>query len=172
MTPPAVYLAGPEVFLPDAAAIGARKKALCEEHGLSGRFPGDVPAEEVTADNGRVLFARLVEMMDEADAVIANMTPFRGVSMDVGTAVEVGYMFARGRPVFGYTNVVGDYASRVAPDGMEVESFGWTDNLMCVAPTLDHGGVVVQEGVAEADRLRDLRGFEVCVRRAAATLLG
>ena len=29
------YLAGPEVFLPDAVAIGEAKKAICAEHGLS-----------------------------------------------------------------------------------------------------------------------------------------
>ena len=51
--------------------------------------------------------------MDGVDLVIANMTPFRGPSMDVGTAVELGYSFARGLPVFGYTNIVDDYEARV-----------------------------------------------------------
>ncbi len=27
-----VYLAGPEVFLPNAREIGARKRAICERH--------------------------------------------------------------------------------------------------------------------------------------------
>src|SRR5512138_113602 len=41
MPPPRIYLAGPEVFLPDALAVGARKAALCAQHGLEGVFPLD-----------------------------------------------------------------------------------------------------------------------------------
>jgi nucleoside 2-deoxyribosyltransferase len=36
-----VYLAGPEVFLPDAIAIGNKKKRLCTEFGFEGLFPFD-----------------------------------------------------------------------------------------------------------------------------------
>ena len=35
-----VYLAGPEVFLANARAIGARKQAICARYGLCGIFPG------------------------------------------------------------------------------------------------------------------------------------
>ena len=41
MPPPRIYLAGPEVFLPDALEVGARKAALCGAHGLEGVFPLD-----------------------------------------------------------------------------------------------------------------------------------
>jgi nucleoside 2-deoxyribosyltransferase len=34
-----VYLAGPEVFLRNAREIVARKRAICERHGLIGVFP-------------------------------------------------------------------------------------------------------------------------------------
>ena len=34
-------LAGPEVFLANAREIGARKRAICERHGLVGVFPAD-----------------------------------------------------------------------------------------------------------------------------------
>ena len=36
-----VYLAGPDVFLANAREIGARKRAICERHGLVGVFPAD-----------------------------------------------------------------------------------------------------------------------------------
>jgi nucleoside 2-deoxyribosyltransferase len=36
-----VYLAGPEVFLPDAVDIGRRKVELCTRHGLIGLYPLD-----------------------------------------------------------------------------------------------------------------------------------
>lgn len=34
-----VYLAGPEVLLSNAGAIGARKRDICARHGLAGVFP-------------------------------------------------------------------------------------------------------------------------------------
>ena len=36
-----VYLAGPDVFLPDAVDIGRRKVELCARHGLTGLYPLD-----------------------------------------------------------------------------------------------------------------------------------
>ena len=31
-----IYLAGPDVFLPDAVEIGRQKVAICERYGLTG----------------------------------------------------------------------------------------------------------------------------------------
>jgi nucleoside 2-deoxyribosyltransferase len=180
----AAYLAGPEVFLPNGAEIGAAKKEICNQHGLEGLFPGDIPEADSRVENGRLLFRRLVQMMEHADLIIANMTPFRGVSMDVGTAMEIGFMHSRGCRVFGYTNVSHDYAERVAPggdvgsasgalsapDGMSIEPFKLTDNLMCVAPVLESGATVVRNDVPEHERFSNLRGFEECVRQATAGL--
>jgi nucleoside 2-deoxyribosyltransferase len=36
-----IYLAGPDVFLPDAVDIGRRKAELCTRHGLIGLYPLD-----------------------------------------------------------------------------------------------------------------------------------
>ena len=36
-----VYLAGPDVFHPDAVTLGQRKKELCAQFGLVGVFPLD-----------------------------------------------------------------------------------------------------------------------------------
>ena len=36
-----IYLAGPDVFLPDALEVGKRKLEVCARHGLSGLFPLD-----------------------------------------------------------------------------------------------------------------------------------
>jgi nucleoside 2-deoxyribosyltransferase len=178
-----VYLAGPDVFAANSAELGAAKKEICEQHGFEGLYPGDVPTAVVDSANALSLFEHLVEMLERADLIIANMTPFRGVSMDVGTAVEIGYMHARGRPVFGYTNVTSDYAERVGiqaqmnanhdligPDGMVVEPFGFVDNLMCVAPVLLSGSTVVRRDASPHQLFRDLSGFEACVREAARLL--
>ena len=50
--------------------------------------------------------------MDSADAIIANLTPFRGIAADTGTCFELGYMCAQGKPAFAYTNVRADNAAR------------------------------------------------------------
>ncbi len=171
---PRAYLAGPEVFLPDAVALGEAKKALCAEHGLAGVFPLDPVGGELPAYEGLALFQHCIDHLDACDLVIANLTPFRGPSMDVGTAVEMGYALGRGLPVFGYTNVAADYRDRVAAEpGWLVEDFGFVDNLMCEGTVRAHGGEVVRTEVAATDpaaRLADLTGFRAVVARAAAAL--
>ena len=42
--------------------------------------------------------------MDAADAIIANLTPFRGPSADAGTVYELGYMAGRGKLCLAYSN--------------------------------------------------------------------
>ncbi len=167
-----MYLAGPEVFLADAVEVGAAKKALCGRHGLVGVFPLDAPVEHLDGlpghEIGLGVFDVCVALMHTCDLAVANMTPFRGPSMDVGTAVEIGYLHGRGTPVFGYTNVAGGYAERVAPDGHTVEEFGLPDNLM--APGVVHrstGGLPSQPSVAGASSLdvADLTVFEACLLR-------
>src|SRR5262245_1313471 len=88
-----IYLAGPEVFLPDAAAMGRRKQETCARHGATGLFPLD---NDLTASSdaplSRRIFAANSALMEQADAIIANLTPFRGPSADAGTVYELGFM--------------------------------------------------------------------------------
>ena len=172
--PPSVYLAGPDVFLPDSADVGRRKQAICNAHGLEGHYPGEEIdlAGLAPGDQARALFESCVEMMDRCVAGLANVTPFRGVSADVGTAFEMGYLFGRGYPVWGYTSHEADYAARVLDDGDQlVESFGLADNLMLEGPMLrrEHGIVRVPEAGAGADAA--FAAFEVVVQLAAAELV-
>src|SRR6266436_6976004 len=110
-----VYLAGPDVFLADAVTIGQRKKDLCARFGLVGLFPLDnkIEKEEPPPRSLRI-FRGNVAMMDRADAIIANLTPFRGPSADPGTVFELGYMAGRGKLCLGYSNVIGTYLEKVA----------------------------------------------------------
>ena len=86
-----IYLAGPEVFCPNPRAIGQAKKDRCKHYGLEGVFPmdADVDLEELPLkDAGRLISRANEDLMQSCDLLIANMTPFRGPSMDVGTAFE------------------------------------------------------------------------------------
>src|SRR5258708_9835345 len=149
-----VYLAGPEVFLPEAVDIGRRKVELCTRRGLIGLYPLDNAIDPTAKDASLRIFRGNEAMMIEADAMIANLTPFRGPSADAGTVYELGYMAGRGKLCFAYSNDPADYAERVArsfavtkaggghlidDDGLTVEDFGLPDNLMMIH-TLDlHG---------------------------------
>ena len=176
MAAPRDYLAGPEVFLPDAVALGEAKKAVCAEHGLEGVYPLDPVESRTPAFDGIALFEHCVAHLDRCDLVIANLTPFRGPSMDVGTAIEMGYALGVGLPVYAYTNAAADYRDRVdAEPGWLVEDFGFVDNLMCEGTVRRRGGEPVRTAVASTDPatvLADLTGFRVAVSRAAADRIG
>jgi nucleoside 2-deoxyribosyltransferase len=166
-----IYLSGPDVFFSNAIEIGQAKKKICAQFGFEGVYPLDADFScllelENMSDMGYASFRLMVELMDSCDLVIANMTPFRGPSMDVGTAVEIGYMHGCGKPVFGYTNVVAGYADRVAPDGFTVEPFGLTDNCMVEGPVHETGAVVIRHAAPAGEIYTCLDGFTECVRQA------
>ena len=85
-----IYLAGPDVFLPDALDIGRRKTEVCARHGLTGLYPLDNAVDVSAGDASLRIFRGNEAMMIEADAIIANLTPFRGPSADAGTVYELG----------------------------------------------------------------------------------
>jgi nucleoside 2-deoxyribosyltransferase len=80
-----IYLAGPDVFLPDAAAMGRRKQQICEECGFVGLFPLDYDTS-VSGDAAKIFRANCHLMKKDADVGLFNLTPFRGPSPDAGTS--------------------------------------------------------------------------------------
>ena len=177
-----IYLAGPDVFLPDAIDIGRRKAEICVRYGMNGLYPLDNSVDPSSADASFRIFKGNEAMMDAAEAVIANLTPFRGPSADAGTVYELGYMAGRGKLCLAYSNDPSPYVERVGrygpvaksangrlsdQQGLTVEDFGWPDNLMMIHALDLHGCPLVTPPRAPADLWRDLASFEVCVRLAA-----
>ena len=184
-----IYLAGPDVFLHDAVEIGRCKVGLCARHGLTGLYPldnaVDLTAQDLTAQDASLRIFRGNEaMMIAADAIIANLTPFRGPGADAGTVYELGYMAGRGKFCLGYSNDPTCYADRVREftevtsrdgrlvdaRGLTVEDFGLTDNLMMIHALDLHGCALVTPRQAPADIWHDLTAFETCVHIAAGLL--
>lgn len=180
-----LYLAGPEVFLDDADEIGRRKVELCARHGFEGLYPLD-GAPTLGGESGpasTAIFAANLARMRCADAVIANLTPFRSVSADPGTAFELGFCFALGKPVAAYSNLPGELKHRAraafgpAPgdgqpptllsDGLHVEDFGLFDNLMLAEALIEAGLPVIQATAAPEDPFRDLALFEAVLASLA-----
>ena len=130
---PKVYLAGPDVFYPDCTSRANHLKKLCHMYGMEGVFPLDAGldlSQVPRKDQGYRIYEANIKLIQGCDAILANMTPFRGPSMDVGTAFEMGYGAALGKKVVGYTENPSDYKTRVTPDGALIEDFGMVDNLM------------------------------------------
>jgi len=113
--PRKIYLAGPDVFLPNAIEIGVKKKALCREFGFEGLFPFDNEQQRLLSvrETARGIYQGNLRMMQEADFIIAHLTPFRGCSADVGTAFEMGVVAGMGKLTIGYTNDPTDLLSRI-----------------------------------------------------------
>ncbi|MEJ0017201.1 MAG: nucleoside 2-deoxyribosyltransferase [Acetobacteraceae bacterium] len=196
MSPPSAeplraYLAGPDIFLPDAPDSVRRKKAVCARHGLVGVSPLDTfhdePAAWAALPEWRRIALRNEALIRGCDLMIANLTPFRGPSADVGTVYEVAFMRALGRRVFGYATTAARFTRRTADfartqggltagparslrdaEGLLIEQFGLFDNLMIEGGIVASGGVLVVEDVPEERRWTDLSVFEACVRAAVA----
>lgn len=180
-----IYLAGPDVFLPDAVEFGRRKAAICAVHGLTGLYPLDNAIDLAAPDASRQIFAGNEAMMDTADAIIANLTPFRGAGADPGTVYELGYMAGRRKLCLAYSNDPATYADRVTrfmtvtpedgrlvdAQGLTVEDFGLADNLMMIHALELHGCALVTPTEMPIDVWHDLAAFEACVRMAAARLI-
>lgn len=172
-----LYLAGPDVFARDVATIAAAKRAVCAQHGFAGVFPSDlVHADPARAplDAGLSIYDALERGMRDCDALVADMTPFRGPSMDVGTAFEIAFMHALRRPVFAYSEATEPFAARVVAhcggrtarradgslegdDGFAIEEFAMHENLMLDGCVRRATGVIVTGPGA----------FERCVASAA-----
>lgn len=182
-----VYLAGPEVFLSNAVEIQKEKAALARQAGFTPLVPGDleIPPARTKHERGLAIYAVDEGMMLASDMIIANLTPFRGISADVGTVFELGFMCGRSKHVYAYTNTSRSYHERIlkdhylgdaalradgrlaGPDGLSIEDFDMADNLMLDGGILRRDGRLVQREVPEADRLTDLEAFKECLAIAA-----
>ncbi len=184
-----VYLAGPEVFLSNAREVLDAKIELTRAAGLVPVSPGDldIPDTETKQQKGLAISAIDEQLMRGADAIIANLTPFRGLSADTGTCFELGFMCALGKPAFAYTNEARDHYTRVsdhyegritlhdgsprAPDDMTVEDFDMIDNLMMHGGVENRDGAVVVGNATPDQLMTDLTAFKQVLEIAATKLL-
>ena len=139
---PSIYLAGFDVFRPDAIEHGQHLKRLCHRYGFEGCYPLDnaPPADLSGRDLAQWIFQANIQLLQRADFVMANLNPFRGTEPDSGTVFEVGFAVARGMPVWAYTDVSDPLIAQIPstrqgsrlvdPQGYTVEDFGLNLNLM------------------------------------------
>ena len=146
-----IYLAGFDVFAPDAVQRGAKMKMMCAEKGFVGLYPLDNEASDA-----ETIFSGNCALIDEADIVLANLAPFRGAEPDSGTSFEVGYACAKGKIVYGYLPDVRPMREKLGEtdeNGFAVENFGLPLNLMlCGAAKVVKGGFAEALAVCAAEQ--------------------
>jgi len=133
-----IYLAGPDVFQPNAKELGEWKIKTLSHSGLEGLYPLDneIKFGPNVYENGARIARANVRMIHECHGILANLQPFRGPSADVGTVWECAYGKGLGKIVIGYGFDLKEYRTRVINgiphDGMMIENFGAWDNIMLV----------------------------------------
>ena len=179
---PRIYLAGPDVFLPEPFAHAAAQKRICAGLGLLGVSPLDglegEPTTWLDLPEAQRIARRNEAHIRSSQAILANITPFRGPSADAGTVYEIGFGRALGLPVFAYTAVMDDYATRVRhmpgstaaadADGLAIEDFDLAENLMIACGIAESGGSIIKSRRAP---WTSLAAFERCAAAAATVLL-
>ena len=186
MAPIRVYLAGPDIFLSNAKEIGERKKALCKKYGFEGVFPIDLEVDsrdKSPRELGLCISDLNEDLIKSCEIVIANVTPFRGPSADVGTAFEMGFAHALDKIVFAYTNVAVPFTERTIKalgnqvnrssdgklrdaQGMFIEETGLIDNLMIDGCINANSKILVTEETPVNQMFTFLGGFEKCLKAA------
>ena len=161
------YLAGPDVFRPDAGQWAEAARALCLEYAIEALIPLDGDATDAAG-----IYIQNVAMIEAADVVLANLRPFRGVEPDSGTSFEMGYAAALGKPIVAYLPSLAPQVQRLlgvpeAPlqfvqgrwvdaEGLTVEDFDLPVNLMLAVPAC-----LVEGGLCEAlEALHSLTGAD------------
>lgn len=140
-----IYLAGPDVFRPDALDWADRSRRLVDSFGHRALIPLD--NHETTAEG---IFEANIALISQADVVVANINPFRGLEPDSGTAFEIGCAVALGKRVIAYLDDARPQIDKLAEhyagipmdkqrpadlDGNAIENFGLPVNLMLAVPS-------------------------------------
>jgi nucleoside 2-deoxyribosyltransferase len=172
------YLAGPDVFLPDAVAHAARKVEICRRVGLRGLPPlnQDIGAAAEALELWQTIYQKDIAMMEQSDIIIANLTPFGGASADAGTLIEVGWFLGQGKPIFGYSNTCENFESRMRTQlgdrcaQFGIEGFNLPDNLMIVGAVQSGGYPIFVPRDGETRGIDALDVFEACAEAAARSV--
>ncbi len=138
---PVAYLAGPGVFKPDALSVlNTEKDLFISQSGINAVIPFDGNFTPTGNKHQDALTIREnnIEMIKNADYIVADMNPFRGEEPDSGTSFEVGYASSLGKTVILYLEdnkrSLREKAGKAKDvNGNEYEDFDLPLNLMFLA---------------------------------------
>ena len=82
-------------FHPDSWDIAESERQVCDRYALEGVTPFDPVGGRAfnrTAERAREIYQGCVELLNGCNGLIVNMSPFRGPSIDIVAAFEMGYI--------------------------------------------------------------------------------
>ncbi len=155
---PRIYLAGPTVFQADADDAGVRLVVLCDQYGCEGLYPLDFDLDGPMSS--RTIQAACLRELRTADAVVADLSPFRGPHADDGTAFELGFAHALGIPIWAYSTDPRPLIERIPgaraatghvrdDKGLLIENFDRAHNAM-LAEAIQHLATSAEESIRRA----------------------
>ena len=134
---PIAYLADFEMFLPTCKETVKYWKETCDRYGIIGLFPGDEepddefkpyePKDDSPEEKRYKIFMHDVNHMKRSDMVIAQLDDWRGSQPDSGTAFEVGYIAASGKPCYGFLRGHDSMLDRTTTDKKQDADGVWRD---------------------------------------------
>lgn len=135
----AVYFAGPDVFRRDAADYANRLREAALDYEIEAVLPVD---NEITGHSPQSaslqIYSGNLRKIHRSQAIVGNMDAFRGTEPDSGTAYEIGYGVAAGKPIFLHcSDALDPYVERLI-------KMGWVD--------LDR---------SSTEKMVDLNGFSI-----------
>ena len=88
-----IYLAGPDVFLPDAVEIGRKKAAIGARYGMRGLYPLDNAVDLSAADASLAIFKGNEAMMEAADlpgySALGNTVRGNSIASNAGLGIDL-----------------------------------------------------------------------------------
>lgn len=175
-----VYLTGPHRFHPDAPRLRAAQDALCAAAGVAPLRSAAADPDLSGTENGelraRTIYTETAARLRAADAVVADLSPWRGPGPEAGAAFEAGFAAALGKPVCAYANLEDEDEAELLervrahvggapdahgawrdPDGLLIEDLGLPETAMLWAEARRFYVIVT------ADPLEELAGLELCL---------
>lgn len=148
-----IYLAGFDVFYPNALEVLDKKKRLCETYGFIGLAPLDnaVDFAQSKSQIRKVIYEANIELIKEADFLCVNLNAFRHGEPDAGTVFEIGYGVALGKAVYVYVDTTDTMLEKTRKNdvdcicedgvwfdgnGLMIEDFDGMFNLMITESTI------------------------------------
>jgi nucleoside 2-deoxyribosyltransferase len=148
-----IYVAGQDVFRANAVEYLRNLQKLGEQYGFEILTPFDTDTSACTNKEELPYWIGdgNFETIDKSDIIVANLNSFRGVCVDDGTSVEIGYGYKAGKMICGYCSDPTTLKQKVLNnlfneatwmDFPVIEDFDLRFNLMIHTAIKNSGGVI------------------------------
>lgn len=125
-----IYLSGFEIYSKEHVTVIQDMRKLCNKYGFVGI------CYEGINDSEEDIFMNKIKAIERADMLIANLNFFRGDNVWDETAFEIGYAYAKEKPIYGYIADMRPLKEKIVKkSGYNVENTAMPVSLLLSFPT-------------------------------------